>query len=253
MTGYEHGQIALQILTRDLRTPAARLAHVLRCRWCIENTFKYLEEHYGLRWLCDYQMNTTPDTALVRNPERTAALAQLRAHQQTVTEHERELGRHHTTTATTDTDRAETLCMLQADLYTARADAQAAQKALKPIPAKLPANVIDPDATRATPRINRRALQTVCRLLAYNAELDLARAINTYLQDPNEYRTITRHLLHQPGHIYYTPERITVTIDQPHAPRITRALNLLIDQLNHKPCRLAGDHRPISYQTTAKP
>jgi hypothetical protein len=34
----------LQILTSDRTTPAARLAHTLRCRWCIENTFKYLED-----------------------------------------------------------------------------------------------------------------------------------------------------------------------------------------------------------------
>ena len=41
---YEHGRVVLQILTSDLRTPAARLAHTLHCRWCIENTFKYLED-----------------------------------------------------------------------------------------------------------------------------------------------------------------------------------------------------------------
>jgi hypothetical protein len=143
--------------------------------------------------------------------------------------------------------------MLQADLYTAQAATLAARKALKPIPAKLPANAINPDTQRATPRLHRRALQTVLRLLAYNSELDLARALNTYLQDPDEYRTITRHLLHQPGQIHYTPERITVTIDPPHAPRTARALKLLIDQLNHNPPKLPGDHRPITYQITAKP
>jgi predicted transcriptional regulator len=253
LTLYEHGRVALQILTSDLTTPAARLAHTLRCRWCIENTFKYLEDHHGLHWLSDYQMSTTPDTALVRNPERTKALAQLRAHEQTVTDLEQKIGQHTTATLTTDTNAAETLCMLQADLYTAHADTKAAKATLKPIPAKLPANTINPNATRATPRINRRALQTVLRLLAYNAELDLARALNTYLQDLDEYRAITRHLLHQPGHIHYTPTNITVTIDPPHAPRIARALNLLIDQINNTPPKLAGDHRPISYQTAAKP
>jgi hypothetical protein len=197
-------------------------------------------------------MTLAPDTALVRNPARTEALTQLRANEQTVTELERQIGEH-TTTPGTDTNPAETLCMLQADLYTARADTRAAKAALKPIPAKLPANTVDPDATRATPRVNHRAIQTVLRLLAYNAELDLARALNTYLQDPDEYRSITRHLLHQPGHIHYTPTTITVTIDPPHAPRIARALNLLIDQINHTPPKLAGDHRPITYQTTAKP
>ncbi len=254
LTVYEHGRIALQILTSDLKTPAARLAHTLRCCWCIENTFKYLEDHHGLHWLSDYHMTIAPDTALIPNPERTEALALLRSHQQTVTELERQIGQHTTTpTSTPDTNPAETLCMLEADLHTARADTLTARRALKPIPAKLPANTIDPDATRATPRINRRALQTVCRLLAYNSELDLARALNTYLQDPDEYHAITRHLLHQPGHIHYTPTSITVTIDQPHAPRIARALNLLIDQINTTPPTPAGHHRPISYQITPKP
>ncbi|MGH8299824.1 MAG: putative transposase, partial [Steroidobacteraceae bacterium] len=195
ITVYEHGRIALQILTSDLRTPAARLAHTLRCRWCIENTFKYLEDHHGLHWLCDYQMKITPDTALIRNPERTQALARLRAHEQSVTELEAQIGQHHTTTPAADTNPAQTLCMLQADLYTARAEVSRAKAALKPIPTKLPASTINPDAQRATPRVNRRALQTVLRLLAYNSELDLARALNTYLQDPDEYRAITRHLL----------------------------------------------------------
>jgi hypothetical protein len=108
----------------------------------------------GLHWLCDYHMNLAPDTTLVRNPQRTHALARLRAHEQTVTDLEQQIGQHHTTTPTpTDTNPAEALCMLQADLYAARADTLAARKALKPIPAKLPANTIDPNATRATPRI----------------------------------------------------------------------------------------------------
>jgi hypothetical protein len=151
------------------------------------------------------------------------------------------------TTTSTDSEPDQTLSELRASLDAARADVQTASAALKPIPAKLPANVIDPDAKLAIPHANRRALQTVCRMLAYNAELDLARALNTYLTDPDEYRAITRHLLHQPGHIRYTPAGITVTIDKPHAPRIARALNLLIDQLNNNPPKLPGDTRKIVY------
>jgi hypothetical protein len=144
LTVYEHGRVALQILTSDRTSSAARLARTLRCRWCIENTFKYLEGHHGLHWLADYHMNLAPDTTLVRNPERTTALAQLRSHEQSVAKLEQQLGRHHTTTTPTDTNSAETLCMLQAGLYTAHADTRAAKAALKPIPAKLPANTIDP-------------------------------------------------------------------------------------------------------------
>ena len=66
ITLYEHDRVVLQILTSDCTSSAARLAHTLRCRWCIENTFKYLEDHHGLHWLCDYHMNLAPDTTPVR-------------------------------------------------------------------------------------------------------------------------------------------------------------------------------------------
>jgi hypothetical protein len=88
----------------------------------------------------------------------------------------------------------------------------------------------------------------VCRLLAYNAELDLALRINTYLADPDEYRAITRNLLHLSGRITYHPRQITITLDQPNSPRIARALHQLITELNTKPAHLPGDHRPINYQ-----
>jgi hypothetical protein len=50
-------------------------------------------------------------------------------------------------------------------------DLDEARNGLKGIPAKLPANVLDPTAMRAKPRLAARALQMVCRLLAHNAKL----------------------------------------------------------------------------------
>ena len=46
---------------------------------------------------------------------------------------------------------------------------------------------------------------------------------------------------------------ITVTLDPPAAPRITRALGLLIEEINAAPPRMPGDTRPITYQLAARP
>ncbi|MGH7732190.1 MAG: putative transposase, partial [Gemmatimonadales bacterium] len=250
---FEDSRVVLQILTSDASTPAAAVAARLRDRWCIENCFKYLEDHHGIHWLCDYSMNLAADTAKIANPARAAAKAAVHAAEATVAEIEAAFA----TTATTRSDNLAAtnrdLATLTARLDDARADLAAARIALKPIPARLPANQLDPGATRATPRTNRRALQMVCRLLAYNAELDLARSLNTHLDDPDEYRAITRHLLHQPGTITYTASTITVTLRPPDAPRITRALQGVIDQLNTSPPHLTGDRRPITYQIGPRP
>ena len=68
----------------------------------------------------------------------------------------------------------------------------------------------------------------VCRLLAYNAELDLSRRLNAYLGDDDEYRAITRNLLHLGGVIEFRLHAITVYLDCPDPPRLARALGLLV-------------------------
>ena len=119
------------------------------------------------------------------------------------------------------------------------------------IPAKIAATELDPDAKRARPQLARRGLQMVLRLLAFNAEAWLAEHLNAYLADPDEYRAITRNLLHQGGQVDYTSKAITVTLDRPDSPRVARALHLLTQELNNTPARLPGDRRPITYQIAA--
>jgi hypothetical protein len=128
-------------------------------------------------------------------------------------------------------------------------DLEEARDGLKGIPAKLFANELDPNAERAKPRLAARALQMVCCLLAYNAELDLARHLNAYLADNNEYQAIARNLLHLGGRIAFARWRVTVTLDRPSSPRVARALDQLLDELaTGSPAHLADDRRPIVYQ-----
>ena len=125
-----------------------------------------------------------------------------------------------------------------------------AKKALKPIPARLPANELNPNAKLARPHLKRRSMQMVLRLLAFNAEAWLADRLNAYLDDPDEYRAITANLLHQSGTITYGTHEITVILEAPDSPRIAGALTLLTDELNNTPTRLPGDHRTLNYQLT---
>ena len=92
----------------------------------------------------------------------------------------------------------------------------------------------------------------VCRLLAYNAELDLARRLNNYLDDEDEHRSFTRNLLHLGGIIAYERRRIVVEPRSPCLPRIARAVGELVAELNSGPTvRLLGDRRPLSYRVAA--
>lgn len=249
---YDAAKVVFQVLTSDTTATAAWLCHMLRCRWRIENTFKYLEDHHGIHWLCDYTKQTRPDPTMVTNPDRTKAKADIKAAETALTTAERALGRQAAARPGPIEDHLAKMRTLVDDVAITSDDLTEAKAAISGIPAKLRATDLNPDATRATPRLARRALQMVCRLLAYNAELDLARRLNTYLGDPDEYRTITRHLLHLGGHITFQPTTVTATLERPDTPRVARALGLLIEQLNTTPTHIPGDRRPLTYHLAAR-
>lgn len=247
VTLFEHGEAVAQILTSDLVSTAARLVHLLRCRWKIENLFKYAAAHNGIDLLCDYRMDLIADQRLVSNPERGSARAALRSLQGEQAATEQALGatlasvRH-------SPDKLAELARLQDERAMIVDEIEEAKDELGLHRAKLTATELDPDATRALPLLARRSLQMVLRLLAYNAELWLAERLDAYLADPDEVRAITRHLLQQPGTITYARRSVTVTIDRPDQPRVARSLELLTQELNATTARIPGDPRPITYR-----
>ena len=248
ITLFEDGNPVLQVLTSDTTAPAAALLAWLRCRWRIENLFKYLEAHYGIHWLTDYHASTEDDTHLIANPERKAGRGRLRQAEAALGAAERELAALLTSPELSAAAKNTAIPAAENKITKATDAVTAAKAALKHIPAKLPASQVTPGAQKAILATRRRSLQMVLRLLAAAAEHWLGNRLNDYLRDPDEYRAITRHLLHLGGTITSTPRAITVTLDPPAAPRIARALALLLDEINATPPRMPGDTRPITYQ-----
>ena len=243
----DHHTPVLQILTSDLTASAPDLLLALKGRWIIENTFKYLD-FYGIDWLVDYHTEIIANTKLIDNPARTQANTAIRAAKTDLADAQRALGELLNTPTTTATDKNRQIPTAQQKITDCEHNIQSLTTDRNKIPVRLPANTINPDAQRALQRTHRRALLMVLRLLAYNTDTWLADHLNTYLQDPNEYRAITRSLMHQGGLITYTPHTITVTLDHHHTPRINRALTNLIEELNTNPAHTPGDPRPITYQ-----
>jgi hypothetical protein len=254
ITLYEHGQMVLQVLTSDTTSCPIALLAMLRARWRIENAFKYAAQHHGIDTLADYIADIEANTRLIDNPARRQANTQVKARASELADAERALaqllGDRTLTTATLN----RRLGPAHAKIEKAKKALTAAQTARDAIPAKLPANQIDPDARRALLRTTRRTLQMVLRLLAYNGEHWLATHLNAYLRDNDEHRAITRQTILRglSGTITYTTDNITVDLQTPDSNRITKALTLLLEEINNTPPHMPGDPRPITY-TLHKP
>ena len=255
ITLFEHGQVALQILTSDTSACPAEIVSWLKSRWREENFLKYASENYGIDAICDYIADVQANTKIIDNPARKRAAAAVRKAQAALAAAQQELAALLRDPAVPARQKNATMIpAAQQKITSAEQSLAAAGAARGKTPAKLPANVIDPDARRALLRTSRRSLQMVLRLLAHNAEHWLSRHLNAYLRDDDEYRAITRQTIIRglAGVITYTPAAITVELGQPDAPRITRALQLLLDEINQAPPSLPGDPRPITYQLAAQ-
>ena len=251
ITLFEHGRVALQILTSDFEACPADILSWLKSRWREENFLKYASQNYGIDKICDYLASIEVNTKIVDNPARKAATAAVREADKALAGAERELAGLLADPAISPAAKNKAIPALQDKITRARQAATAATAARKDIPAKLPASAIDPDAKVALLRAGRRGLQMVLRLLAHNAEHWLSNQLNAYLRDDDEYRAITRQTIIRglAGTITWTPAAITVQLEQPGAPRVARALSLLIDEINATPPAMPGDTRPITYQT----
>ncbi len=214
LTLFEHDQPVLQVLTSDTTGTGADLLCWLRSRWRIENTFKYASKHNGIDALADYAMDIGPNTQMVANPARVTARKHVNAAEAELVAAERALPQ---LLNGQDTPKQKNAALpgAHARIQHAQTALDDAKTALRPIPAKVLATELDPDATRARPQLPRRGLQMVLRLLTFNAEAWLADHLNAYLADPDEYRAITRNLLHQGGHVQYGNTAITITLDRP--------------------------------------
>jgi hypothetical protein len=255
ITLFERGRVALQILTSDFDACPADILAWLKSRWREENFLKYASQNYGIDKICDYLASIEVNTKIVDNPARKAATAAVREAEKALAGAERELAGLLTDPAITPAVKNAAIPALQDDITRARQAVTTATAACKDIPAKLPASDIDPDARTALLRTGRRGLQMVLRLLACNAEHWLSNQLNAYLHDDDEYRATTRQSIIRglAGTITWTPAAITVHLEQPRAPRIARALALLIQEINATPPAMPGDHRPITYHLTPKP
>ncbi|HEV3288686.1 MAG TPA: hypothetical protein VG123_06815, partial [Streptosporangiaceae bacterium] len=255
LTLFEYGKVVLQVLTSDSGACPADILAWLKSRWREENFLKYASENYGIDKICDYIAGIEANTKIVDNPARKKANAAVREAEKTVAAAERDLAVLLADAGISpDAKNTRLIPAAQKKITAAHKKLDAAKAARDTIRAKLPANLIDPEAKAALLRTRRRGLQMVLRLLAHNAEHWLSNQLNAYLRDDDEYRAITRQTIIRglAGTIAYAPAAITVQLDPPGAPRVARALALLIDEINATPPAMPGDPRPITYKL-AKP
>jgi len=192
-SGHQTAMLSTDYL-RGLEVVAVRLF----ARWCQENFFQYMSQHYGLDRLIEYGTEPLPDTTLVVNPlwrakdqavrrERAlllreqAQFAALTAPEppepQTMADYEKEKGK-----------LLEQIQRRQQQIEQLKTERKAA---LKHVPLK----DLPPDQRFAQLRTTKKHFVDTLKLIAYRAETALAQVVREKLPREQDARSLVRQVL----------------------------------------------------------
>lgn len=247
--GRDGSQHPLVTSRRDL--PAAEIVWRLGGRWRHENYFRYGRMHFALDALDGYTDKPDDPTRLVPNPAKIDAAAAVSAAQHRLADAE---------TALTEAISAAAVAAGRPDNHgcaavhpTALAAVEAARTRLDQArtdrattPARVPLATVRPDARLLDEET--KLITHAIRMSAYNAETTLARLLHEHYPRANdEARALLREAMRLPGDIHITGDTLHLRLDPATAPRRSRAIAALCDELTATQTRYPGTDLKIKY------
>ncbi len=198
------------IISTGRTLPTVTVAGRMFARWCQENFFAYMMQHYDIDGLVQYGAQDIPGTVQVVNP---AWRAQDKAVRQTRRELNRllaQLGKLHECepeekTAYQKAELAETIEEMEAMLEQQRRERSRLAR-------KIPIESL-PEEQRPTQLLplNKMLVDTI-KMIAYRAETVLVGLLTTHLNKEEEARALVRQILVSAADIIPNPAENTLTV-----------------------------------------
>ena len=237
--------------------PAAGVIYRMTSRWREENYFRYGRAHFALDALDSYA--TTPDDPgrLVPNPAKKTAAATVKTAKKALAgaEAAREgklAALRSPAPGTSAVITNEMLARLERPVTAARRELAAAQAAARAVPAKIPLSRHNPGQVRLD--TETKLITHAIRMAARNTETILARALHGhYARAGDEAYALIREALTTSGDITPRDGVLHIRLDPLTAPRRTRALQTLCQQLNTTQTRYPRTTLTLRYEVKEHP
>jgi hypothetical protein len=223
------------IITTARRLGTIAIASRMLARWCQENFFAYMMQHYDIDGLIEYGAEPVPGTAVVVNGQWRERDKAVRKARQSERKLQAELTRQSAREGGEIHKKAETVEALQAvqgELVRLRA-------LRKAIPRKVTIESLPQDQrpTQLMP-LNKMLADTV-KMIAYRAETALVALLRGHLKKEEEARALVRELFVTSADIEpdEAASTLTIKIHRMAAPAHDKAIAALLEDLTALPFR----------------
>ena len=225
-TGHQTAVIS-SALTLDPLIIAGRMF----ARWCQENFFAYMMQHYDIDGLIQYGVQPISGTEEVINPQWRLANKTVSAARQAVRKLQAKLG---ASSSEEDGVGMDKKSVIQHDLTLAQSGLDEALVQRKALPRKVTLETL-PENERPTelPPLNKM-LSDAVKMIAYRAETALVVLLRRHLQKEDDARALVRTLFVSSADLLPDAQAhtLTVKIHRMPSPAHDRAIAALLNDLN---------------------
>ena len=226
------------IITTAKRLGTTTIASRMFARWCQENFFSYMMQHYDIDGLIEYGAQELPGTTLVINPEHRELEKTIKRLKLTLKQHQARLATHmqaadHEQQMQTPLQvqkRAECLESIQA----VQGEIEELCATRKTIQKKVRIDSLpkEQQPTQLLP-LTKMFADTV-KMIAYRAETAIVALLKRHLNKEEEARALVRELFISAGDIEPDEESktLTVRIHRMVTPAHDKAIAALLEDLN---------------------
>jgi prepilin-type processing-associated H-X9-DG protein len=225
------------IVTTDYLNEMAQLAATMFARWCQENFFAYMRQHYGLDKLVTYDTEEVPDTTQVVNPAYRRLDGDIRkktSRLRRVAAHFGNLGLE----GEIDPDRVETYEWkkgeLQEEVEHLRGEIVALKAERKQVKRHITFGELPEEARFERLAINSKHMIDTIKMVAYRAETAMAHTLKEKMSRQDDARTLLRSIYTTEADLLPDENKKTLTVRLHNmASRIHDAAVMhLCDELN---------------------
>jgi len=247
-------QIAIVTSRKDLDN--AEVVFRIGERWRQENYFKYAGEEFALDALDSYEVEPDDPERSVPNPERKSLDKKIRALRKEVTNLEAELGRAADANkeGCRPTVRGFKIAhgKRRQELAKVREDVDRLVARRKKLPRRVPiAEAFENEAVVL--EVEHKHFMNAVKMAVYRAETSLLRMLEPhYSRNEDEGRALLREAFRSSGNLQVGDGKLRVTLDPMSAPRRTRAIAALCDQLNAANVRVPGTTLRLKFGVSRK-
>jgi hypothetical protein len=220
------------IITSAQKLGATQIASRMFARWCQENYFAYMMQHYDIDGLIEYGVQEIPGTTRIINPAWRALDAEIRQKRRVQQKHQVVLAQKQIKEKKDIQPKAQALEAIQ-ELEMQLEELRAQRKAA---PKKVPIDSLPEELRPTAVAPLSKQLCDAVKMIAYRAETALVGLLQRHLQTQDEARALVRRLFISSADIEPDNQANTLSIKvhRMASPAHDKAIAALLQDLSNQ-------------------